>query len=286
MKILICGHKSLAARGLVSLLSNNKSLEVECFSRGKEKKEGMVITGDVYQMKNNLYLQNHYDIVINYILIKDGGIDDNLKYLSALVEFCKKNGVKRLVHISTISVYPNDSDVVNEDTPIEKDINKKGVYGALKIKCDEYLSKLCESGPELTFLRPGYIVEDGEAPKTGGIMIALPLNGALLLGDRRTSLPLIYRSKMNLAIYNLLSKDVPGRVFLLLENKGGTKYAFIRKFTNRWIIWPPKNLAIMVGWILKNLGLFSENKYHLVKGLFKDTYFDSSKTEELLSVKF
>lgn len=286
MKVLVCGHRSLASRNLLGELQKHNGLDIFCFSRGEQRKEGNVISGDVYSMSDNPYLQEDFDVVINYILIKGESIETNLRYLKSLVNYCKQRQVKRLIHISTISVYPNEAELADETSAIEHNTIRKGVYGALKIKCDEFLMKECEGGPSLIFLRPGYIVEDGEQPKFGGIMVGLPLNGALLLGDKKTSLPLIYRSRMNQAIANLIDSDIQTGTFLLLENKGGTKYSFIKQFTNRWVIWPPKCFSVSAAWLLWKMRLFSENKYHLVKGLFKHTVFDSRQTEKRLKVIF
>ena len=286
MKVLVCGHKSLASRGLLEELKKHDGLVIWCFSRGEENRQGNVVTGDVFNMSENRFLEEPFDVVINYILIKKDSIENNINYLKSLIDFCKKRQVKRLIHVSTISVYPNEVSFVDELSPIETDIVKKGVYGALKIKCDEFLTEACVTGPSLSILRPGYIVEEGEQPKFGGIMISLPLNGAFLLGNKRTSLPLIYRSRMNMAIANLIDSNISSGTYLLLDNNKGTKYSFVKQFTKRWVIWPPKNLSIFVAWVLWKFRIFNENKFHLVKGLFKNTVFDSIRTEKLLNVKF
>ena len=286
MKILLCGHRSMASQGLIPSLLQNKDVELDCFSRGEVSKKSNVITGDVFQMKENPYLTN-YDVVINFIIIKgDYSIKKNLDYLKSLVEFCKDRNIKKLVHISTISVYPNDALYIDELSEIEKDITHKGVYASMKVECDKYLMSCENDHFKVVFIRPGYVVTNGEAVRWAGIMVALPLDWGALLGNKKTSLPLVERSKMIKAITSIILSNHPIHSFLLLENKGGTKYQYIKKYTSRHLITLNKPLVMNTVKLMKILHIISFNRYYQFAGLFKKTVFNSSRTEELLNIKF
>lgn len=287
MKVLLCGHRSMASRGLIELLSSKDDIEIDCFSRGEIQKVGNIITGDVFNMVDNIYLIDTYDVVVNFIIIEDEfSIEKNLAYLKSLVEFCSLRGIKKLVHISTISVYPNSASYINEWSNIEEDPIKKGIYASMKLECDKYLMQCETQDIKVVFVRLGYIITNGENIRWGGIMISLPMNWGILLGNKKTSLPLIERSIMLEAMVSIIINDYPMRVFLLLENQKGTKYEYIKKYTARNLIVLPKWLVMGVARFFKMIHIISINKYYQIYGLFKSTYFDSEKTERYLNIKF
>lgn len=285
-KVLLCGQKSFASKGLREMLEKRSDLELFCFSRGEEAENGNEISGDVYSMLSNPFLKKGFDVVVNYIYISDCDVEKNLNYLRSLVAFCKQERIKQLIHLSTISVYANDLKYANEETDIERDANKKGLYSALKVLCDKYLESEENEKFHVTYIRPGFIVEDRNVIRLAGILVTMPLNMGLLMGNKKTSLPLVNRRKMNEAMVKIILNDNPDRVYLMLENKKGTKYQYVKDWTDRRVICLPKWLSIFSAKTLKLLHVFNENKVELVKGLFKDTYFDSSNTEKSLNIKF
>ena len=58
-KVLICGHRSFVATGLIKELENN-GISYDSFSRGKVIRDGNVVTGDVlnafYDKKRQLFI--------------------------------------------------------------------------------------------------------------------------------------------------------------------------------------------------------------------------------------
>ena len=154
-KVLICGHRSFVATGLTNALEQAR-ISYDCFSRGSEKRDGNVVTGDVLDMSNNKYL-DEYDVVINYIILKNQSVDENLAYIKSLLDFCKKKKVKNLLQISSISVYPNESKVVDETSEIENDYHNKGGYASIKVAVDHYLMDYPVEGLGVSFISQGYI---------------------------------------------------------------------------------------------------------------------------------
>ena len=106
-KVLLCGHKSFVASGMTKTF-DRVGITYDCFSRGENKREAYVVRGDVMDMNHNAFLDT-YDTVINFIIIKDGGVEENLRYIKSLLEFCKEKKVKNLIQISSISDYPNEA---------------------------------------------------------------------------------------------------------------------------------------------------------------------------------
>ena len=137
-KILICGHRSFVATGLINKFKT-AGIDFDCFSRGKEERNGNVVTGDVFLMHQNSELSENYDTVVNYILLKRKSVEQNIQYCQSLLQFCKDKHVKNLIQISSISVYPNESLEVDETSAIEEDYHNKGGYASIKVAVDHYL---------------------------------------------------------------------------------------------------------------------------------------------------
>lgn len=284
-KILICGQRSFAADGLCQELEKAGHI-VETFSRGGQRRVKNEISGDVYTMSQNPFFAGDYDIVINFILIKGGSIEDNFRYIESLVSFCRVKGVKRLLHISSISVYKNDAHYVDEDTEIESDYRKKGRYASLKVSIDHKLQNLLSNEKcQLSFVRPGFIIDDDQQVSLGGIVVKTPM-GYVLLGDKKTSMPVIRRKIFHKALCSICSSFPEIKsVYLLLENNNGTKYNFTKERGLRtWLL--PRKIIMGGAKLAKGFGILSAVRYSQIIGLFKDTYFDSSESEYAVGFSF
>jgi len=95
-----------------------------------------------------------------------------------LLAACRKNSVKRLVHISSLTVLglPRDGALINENTPITK--TPKDPYSASKLAA-EVLARAAhgQNGLEVTIIRPGVIWGEGD-------VTILPRLARLLLNGR------------------------------------------------------------------------------------------------------
>lgn len=282
-EILVCGHKSFVATGFTDVI-DKAGLTYDCFSRGEVKRNGNVVSGPVLDMLSNTEL-GQYDTVINFIIIKDQSVEDNIAYIKSLLTFCKDRGVKHLIQISSISAYPNTAEVVTEDTPIESDYHNKGGYASVKVAVDRYLMNHPVEGLQVIFVRPGFIyTKNHEICKSGIVVSKFGLN--VLLGDKNTTLPLISREKIHEALLKILQNTEKKNVYLLLnpDRTDGTKYNFV---TRQWNIKPiclPKWPFMLVANTLKWIGVLKQNHYLKIVGLFKNTWFDSRETERSLDM--
>jgi nucleoside-diphosphate-sugar epimerase len=284
VKILLCGNNSFAAKGLYDKLQN-AGLQVDCFTRGEDSLIGNTVTGNVFQLAENENLALSYDIVINFIIIKNETIEENLRYIKSLDRFCKERSVKRLIHISSTSVYPNDLKFVNEESEIETDPERKGGYASIKVAVDQYLLNH-KLSYDLVFIRPGFIVSPEQKSSITGIGILLPLNFILLLGDKKSSLPIIDRDLFHEAVVRITLKENPEKVYLILENSNGTKYKFLRRQNKKIIVSMPKKVATFSAEVAKRLRVISMKQFLQVLGLFKNTCYDSSASECNLNYSF
>lgn len=284
MKILVCGHRSFAATGLSDLLSE-RGHEVDCFSRGDVKREGSIVTGDVFAMRDNPFLADRYDIVFNFILLKEHDTAVNLAYIQELLAFCARKKIKRLVQISSISVYPNDAVLVDEETAIENRINFKGPYAALKIAVDHFLLD-AHTPFDISFVRPGYIV-DGKRPQSfAGIVLKLPLGMGVLMGAKRTPLPLLERRTFHAALAAVVEAKDSAPVYLMFSNKGETKYGLAKLYFPGRLMVVPERLVKGLVCLAVRLRLLSKARQQQIAGLFKTSRFDSHWSAGTLKMDF
>ena len=131
-RVLVCGHRAFAARGVVERLSG-AGHEVMCFSRGALGRNGSVVTGAVERIADNPHLDCPFDTVVNYILLKNRTIEENTAYLESLLALCRRREAAHLIHFSSVSVYRSSIGHVTEETRVETDPRRKGSYGGLKI---------------------------------------------------------------------------------------------------------------------------------------------------------
>ncbi len=98
-KILVCGSTSFAANGIVQRLTA-LGHDVLTFNRGEENKVGNSITGPVKSISTNRFIDDRIDIIINYLLVKNASVEENIEYISDLLALCKKANTKHLIHFS------------------------------------------------------------------------------------------------------------------------------------------------------------------------------------------
>lgn len=280
MKILICGHRSYAARTFKEKLEK-AGHEVWCFSRGEILEEGNVITGPVLEMDKNPYLKVvTVDVVVNFILLDGQSVDDNLKYIDALCRWCEHAGVKRIVHMSSISVLPNSVSQINEDTPIDVHPELKGNYGAVKVAVDNQLLRWEKmSGIPVVLVRPGFITAQDKKNALAGIAKLLPGGFAALMGNRKSTLPVIDRDELHRGLQNAIETEEPLKVYLMVEKGDNTKIGYLRTLAPKVkVIALPKGMVMFAAHLLKAIGLFDERKVQMVAGLFKVQHFDTERT--------
>lgn len=285
MKILICGHRSYAARNFKEKLEN-AGHEVWCFSRGDIMVNNHVITGPVMEMDKNPYLKGiSVEVVINFILLDGQSVDDNLKYIDALCKWCESDGVKRLVHMSSISVLPNSVSQVNEDTPIDPHPELKGAYGALKVAVDNKLLQWeKQTGIPVVLVRPGFIMAKDKKNALAGIAKILPGGFAVLMGNCESTLPLIDRDELQRGLLNAIETDNPLKVYLMVNSGDNTKEKYLRMLAPKVRVMAlPKGIVVFMAHVLKAIGVFDERKVQMVAGLFKIQHFDTVRTFEKIN---
>jgi predicted dehydrogenase/nucleoside-diphosphate-sugar epimerase len=215
LRILLLGHGSFAATGLVPVL-RRAGHTVTCYSRAPSSLEDESVAGSVLDLRGHVALRATFDAVINFVVLKNDSVLANESFARELLAFCRERSVPRLIHISSVSVHSAKERQIREDTAVETDLSRKGVYGAWKVAAERILVEERPSGLALTLIRPGFILGGGLLNPMPGIGIRLPSGHVLALGNARSILPVIGREQVHQAVLAVLSTAAPASVERLL----------------------------------------------------------------------
>jgi len=108
---------------------------------------------------------------------------------------CKKHGVHRLVHTSSMSVIDwaggDAFTVVDEDTALEGRAEERGAYTRAKLEAERLVSAEAAAGLPAVIIRPGQIF-GGKIPLMTAAVARRVSGRYLILGDGEMPLPLVY----------------------------------------------------------------------------------------------
>lgn len=293
LKVLLCGHRAFAARGLRERLRADGH-EVVCFSRGPLRADGDTVSGPVDAVHENPHLQRAFDTVVNYILVKDGSIDENLAYLDSLLELCRRGGVGHLLHISSVSVHKGSVRVVNEAAAVETDPSRKGSYGGLKVATESHVRDRVPEGVKLSLVRPGFVLGAGLESPIVGMAFRLPWNRLLLLGSPRNQVPLTTRAQLNEAVATVVASPPEDRreTLMIADGASPTRREYLEACCTRLgcgtavtSLPVPLWLAAAVGGeIVARAARMSLRPLRIIGGACRTQSFDSSLTARRLGL--
>jgi predicted dehydrogenase/nucleoside-diphosphate-sugar epimerase len=294
MKVLLCGHRSFAARGLLAAL-RNAGHDVTCFSRGPLGRQGNVVTGPIDGIAENPCLTGPFDTVVNYILLKDEPPAANVAFVERLIRLCTDAGVRHLVHLSSISSYAASVTHVTEDAPTEEVPERKGPYGSLKVATDHAILKGLPQGMKLSLVRPGFVLGPGLVNPIVGTAARLPWNRLLLIGNARSTIPIVARDTVNEAIVRLVGDppEAPREVVLLAAPNSPTRRDFLDACCSRlgagrgvttlpvpaWYV-----IAVGAECAARVLGQGQMKPYSKLVGRLPNQTFDATRSAERLKM--
>lgn len=274
-KILICGATSFVAKGFKELLIQ-QGFDVDTFGR----KDGSYL-----EIDKNPLLADSYEAVVNFAVLKDQNIENNVSYMKSLVEMCKQKQVKKLIHFSSIMVYSYHLGKLDENSPIDTVANTmmEG-YGKIKIACDEFLNSIKQSLPfEVVMVRPGYVLaENRPAP----FIKRLPCGVSVILGNKKSRQPIVKREDIHLALLKIIETDKNLPVYHLFQNNDITKYNFAKQTVGGMILVLPKFIFEGMPRLMMKMGLMKKALYSRFDGMYNYNVASSTMTESKLNIKF
>jgi nucleoside-diphosphate-sugar epimerase len=143
----------------------------------------------------------------------------NVEATRALIEAATASGVRRVVHVSSLSVYgvPADGAVITEDSPYDDAGDERGFYARSKLLADRAAMAAIAAGAPVTVVRPGLLYGPGQRPSLARRAAALgPLR--VVMAHRDYLLPLAYVDNVADAIALAVRSDAArGRAYTVVD---------------------------------------------------------------------
>lgn len=282
--VLIFGKNSFVASGIEEVLTNS-GFEIEFFTRGESNRKGNIIFGKTEDILQNPFFQQEYDFIINYVVLKNSSISENLDFIKSLLEFGLKHNVKKLIHFSSIMVYNYDEKYIDENTKIESSIKttKKG-YGAIKIAVDEFILSVKSKYPfEIILVRPGYVLDKS---RVCPFVKKFPFRINLIKGNKKSKQPIVKKEKIHKAIKEILTQNENLSVYHFFPNNDQTKFQFAKENYNGIFLPMPEIIFRYIPLLINKLGILPKSLYSRFEGMYIKGIFSSKQTEKKLKIKF
>ena len=159
IKICVIGASGFVGRVLVEKLIQNDSIEVVAVINSPGN-SWPILRFDINIVQGNLSNKASIDAVLknctHVVNLALGSFDRMESDIENLIESCKLNKVKRLVHLSSVTVYGEypDPKAEFEDGPV---LAKKKSYGWFKMKQDQKLFEANHNGLSTIILCPPHV---------------------------------------------------------------------------------------------------------------------------------
>ncbi len=204
MRVFILASSSFAARDLPQQLTAAGN-EVWTFNRNPVASPGTRDLAGSYSRLAEIAGEKLQacDVLINYAIVKNGTIEQNLELADVVLACARRLSVRRFIHISSISVLPSVTGTVDERTSAVA-AKWKGIYSRVKSAVEQHIVGLWKDS-ELIVVRPGFILGSGMIDSMVGIGRRLPTGQVLGLGNRRSLIPIVSRATVNKALVLMAS---------------------------------------------------------------------------------
>jgi nucleoside-diphosphate-sugar epimerase len=150
----------------------------------------------------------------------------NVTGLGTLVDACRTAGVRRIVHVSSITVHGNDvHGWADETSPIRAGTNP---YSRSKIAGEELLQRLASAGAPVTIVRPGYLYGPGDVASFARFATMIREGRMVVIGPGTNHIPLVYVRDVADGILQAASSErAIGRTYLLVNDEPVTQAAYL-----------------------------------------------------------
>ncbi len=219
MKILLLASSSFAAARLPDAL-RAEGHEVWTFNRSAPAQATSWDLSGPYSTLGDraAAAMQQCDVLINYAIVKNGTIEENIALTDQIMSAARRLGVRRFIHISSISVLPSITGRLNEDAEAVE-ARWKGIYSRVKAAVEKHVIDSWKE-TELDVVRPGFILAPGVVDSIVGTGKLLPTGHVLGLGHRHTVIMLIHRDTVDRALVKIaggpLSDGASKKTFMLV----------------------------------------------------------------------
>ena len=297
--ILVTGASgSLGGAVVKRLLGQGKKLRIFVRRIPKEIPEGVeVAVGNLGNPEAVDRAVKGTQMVIHVgAAMKGGAIDHECATVIGtqnVLDACEKYGIKKLVHISSMSVVDwagsSDGPPVSEATPLEPRADERGAYTQCKLEAENLVLAATRAGRvESVILRPGQIFGGGIPILTGAVARRAGSRW-LILGDGKLPLPLVYIEDVVDAIMQAAESDLKaGEIIQIIDNDVLTQNEVLDLMDGRTpVLRVPRSVVFFAGRlsepVLGALGRPSPVALYRLKSAMARLRFASDNAHSLLS---
>ena len=183
----------------------------------------------------------------------------NVRALETLVRTAIAAGVRRLVHVSSITVHGNDvGGTADENAPLREEPNP---YSRSKVTGERLLERMIrDEGAPVTIVRPGWIYGPGDQASFGRLAQRIADGRMLMVGRGDNHVPLIYvRDAARGVLLASEADEAAGRAYLLVNDEPVTQRDYLGAIAAQLCVPAPTRripypVAVLLGATAENLG--------------------------------
>ena len=151
----------------------------------------------------------------------------NVAGLETMVRAAMAAGVRRFVHVSSITVHGNDvHGAADENSPLRSEPNP---YSQTKVAGELLLRRMIrDEGAPVTIIRPGWIYGPGDTASFGRFATMIADGRMIVIGAGRNHIPLAYVGDVAEGmLLAAAAEQAAGRAYLLLNDEPVTQHEFL-----------------------------------------------------------
>jgi nucleoside-diphosphate-sugar epimerase len=183
----------------------------------------------------------------------------NVRGLETLVRAAMAAGVRRFVHVSSITVHGNNvHGEADENSPLRVEPNP---YSRSKVAGETLLRRMIgDEGAPVTIVRPGWIYGPRDTASFARIARMIGQSRMVLIGSGENHLPLIHAGDVAEGLLLACeAEQAEGRSYLLVNDQAVTQRAFLAAIAAELGVPAPTRripygLAVMLGGVCEHLG--------------------------------
>jgi 2-alkyl-3-oxoalkanoate reductase len=176
----------------------------------------------------------------------------NVRGLETLVEVALAAGVRRVVHVSSVTVHGNDvGGAADETAPFRVERNP---YSRSKCAAERVVETMIRNrGAPVTIVRPGWIYGPRDAASFGRLAAAIERGRMVIVGSGNNHVPLIHvRDAARGALLAAEADQATGKAYLLVNDEQVTQYDYVSAIARELGVRPPTvrlpyRLSLMLG---------------------------------------
>lgn len=308
-RILVTGGTGFIGRHLVERLSGNgQKIRVisRCLNSTVQELSNNVevIIGDVSDRKVVDLAMNGVEKVYHLAAATKGGwtqhLDTTVRGTKNILDSMVEHGVKKLVYVSSASVYdhtnyPNNG-IIDEEFPYEKNPYKRGSYSNAKLKAEKLVCEYMKEGKlSACIIRPGMVYGSGRSALSvlpPHITLNTFKKTLILMGKGKKRLNLVYVENLVDALI-LAGENEKGNgcIFNIADREDATVRQYIKSYKHFakdsfLTIYLPINILRfgfkMVEFLIRLLSKKELSFSYKLKSISKNVTYGTEKIEKVL----